>query len=832
MNTFIQKLVLGILFITSSVAATAQYQSMGSCGSNGRPNYLVNPSEDISENCKKNIKTTLPEWRSVPTYNPKLIDKDLPENISITCSADVWISFVEEGSSYLNALGYYTYPTNAPLTVAPTPDKIKIVFPYASKEGNGGGLKTGDKVFLGNFPANTSIAFVLLADGWDNTNKKVTAGRCQLYTDNRFNPESNQELKKHSVIIYDEDSKRYVVGMEDERRDDAKCDHDFNDLLFIVTTSSQDCVEHKEKIPKCDHDGDDSNSGHEGGLESKSLGDAVAKRIFNNAVNSTQGAINYAKMPLVATDIRNAVTGVGPNAALGLADIMPSKMIDPGYTAYVTTAADITSFTNATEVRSVDFTINNNCRAVAFATKTMGQLYDHTKPVCDRLKGASLLGMENISINNLNFVRYTLLQPTGNTEYAMSFSVGTKTGRSNFSFQSNWLTQNYTPDETMYNYQVWGATPYYCIDMALEILDKLNAIMPVQVLNSGTALPKTYIVSGKRDGTNLTISINNTTTAATGYFQIEERLAENTTAIIKRNVPVTVGANAISTIALPVSDSYESTISLYLNNQLQDVVFMADGTWNVDYNKNTTVLKSFTIQNDPNIANTPKEDYPLFRNVQVAATTSDYTTVYKLLKGGGAAQDLTAYKAIKFTAAATGANMRITLVKAGVSNWADQYSFYQPLSADSKEYSIALADFATSTGKGNISPSDITTVIFALEVPTTTLTAITAKIEQVAFSKSLLAPADVVSIKEVQLYPNPSKGRFTASFKSEKATVVTLKLVDINTGVLQLSKSINAVVGDNKVLVEMNQTINTNGYILQLEAEGAKYQPKKLIIQN
>ena len=105
---------------------------------------------------------------------------------------------------------------------------------------------------MGNFPANTSIAFVLLTDGWDNTNKKVTAGRCQLYTDNRFNPESNQEQKKHSVIIYDEDSKRYVVGMEDVRRDDAKCDHDFNDLLFIVTTSSQDCVEHKEKIPKCD----------------------------------------------------------------------------------------------------------------------------------------------------------------------------------------------------------------------------------------------------------------------------------------------------------------------------------------------------------------------------------------------------------------------------------------------------------------------------------------------------------------------------------------------------------------------------------------------------
>jgi hypothetical protein len=233
--------------------------------------------------------------------------------------------------------------------------------------------------------------------------------------------------------------------------------------------------------------------------------------MYSHAVNSTQGPLDYTKLPKFIENktIRNDANGVNGNSALSLADIMPTKMVDAGYTAYVSTAMDITSITNAVEVRSIDFTINKDCRAVAFATKTIGTMYDHTKPVCDRLKGAELMGMENFTINNLNVVRYTLLQPKGNIEYAMSFSIGKKQGRNSFSFQSQWLNQNYIAEDTLYNYQIWGAAPYYCVDMALEIMNKLNGIMPVKTLNVTAALPKTYIVAGKREGTNLQLTMNN-----------------------------------------------------------------------------------------------------------------------------------------------------------------------------------------------------------------------------------------------------------------------------------------------------------------------------------
>ena len=807
-KTLLRTLFLAILALSSS-ALFAQYQYIGTY-----------------------ITATLPEYRSVPQYNPRLISNGRPENISLSASSDVWVTFVDEGANYHNALGYYTYPTNTPPATRPADAQIKIIFANASKGGFGGSLEPGDKVFLGNFPANTSIGFVLIADGWNDAANNVGAGNWKIFTDSRFNPEASADLQRHCVTLFDTVGSRFVIGMEDIRRDGYGSDQDFNDLLFFVKVNPVEHVEHRDSIPCLTKDGSISFSGNSGGLESKSLGDAVSRRVFNNAIHSTQGPIDYNKLAKVENStIRNGAMGINGNTALSLADIMPSKILDSGYTAYVSTAADITSITNAVEVRSVDFIIKNECRAVAFATKTLNQMYDHTKPICDRLKGAELLGMDNFSLNGLNFVRYTLLQPTGNIEYSISFSVGKKAGRNSFSFQSNWLNKDYVAEDTLYNYQVWAATPYYSIDMTLDILNKLNNIMPVQALNQGTALPKTYIVSGKREGTNLNFNINNTTAAASGYFLIEEKQSEKSTTTTTRTVPVSVSGNGNTNATVPVSDSYEATISLYLNNKLQDVVFMADGSWNIDYNKNTTVIKSYNVTNDTTVNSISKDEFPVFRNVAVEATTSDFVTVFKLLKGGGAEQDLTAYKTLKFSANVTGANMRITLIKAGVTNWTDQFSYTLPVSSTTKEYSINLSDFKSDTNKNPFVANDITAIFFALETGNSTSTAISASISKTSFSKSLTTASNTIETKDVQLYPNPSKGRFVANFKADNAGSAILKVTDANSGRLMFSKAVSTVKGDNNVPVELTQSINTNIYILSIDAEGAKYLPKKLIVQ-
>jgi hypothetical protein len=259
---------------------------------------------------------------------------------------------------------------------------------------------------------------------------------------------------------------------------------------------------------------------------------------------------------------------------------------------------------------------------------------------------------------------------------------------------------------------------------------------------------------------------------------------------------------------------------------------MADGSWNIDYNKTTTIVNSYSITNDSAINNAALNDaLPVFRNVSLDATTSDYVKAYKLLKGGGAEQDLSAYKALKFTANATGANMRITLVKNSISNWNEQYSYYLPVSSTKKEYSINLSDFTSTQNGRSFSPNDITTIIFSFEVGSGKSTQVNATISKVSFTKQSEVAANTILTKNVQLYPNPSKGRFVASFNAETPSTVTLKLLDANTGRQILSKDIITVKGQNNVNVELNQSINTNMYILSIEGNTDKYLPKKLLVQ-
>lgn len=816
--------LVAIFFLSSLVHVYAQYSAIGTYNWDGKPNYLVNPGDTVSTDFRNSITATLPEYRSVPVYNPQLIADGRTETIGVTCPSDIWITFVDEGAVYRNVLGYYTYPTNNPPAVAPTAAQIKIIFPNASKSGFGGSLNPGDKVYLGNFPPNTSVGFVLIADGWNGDS--VTAGKWILYSDSRFNPEKDSILQKHTVMLHDSTSDRLVIGFEDIRRDGYGSDQDFNDVLFFAKVTPYPCVNKTDSIPDLNPDGHFSVSGNKGGLESKSLGDAVAKRTYNNAHQNVPSHIDYSITPKLSNS-RISTFGIETNP-LSLSNIMPSKILDSGIVAYVTTPNDITTISNAIDARSVDFTYNNNCRAVAFATKTLGQMYDHTKPICDRLKGAELISMDNFVLNGLNFTRYTLRQPEGNIEYAMSFAIGKKNGRNNFSFQSNWLNDNYVAEDTMINYQVWGAAPYYCVDMVLDLLNKLNAIMPVQQLKPSAALPDIYIVSGKRNGTDLILNIKNKTNYSAGYLTVDDKSNENSLSTNSRTVPFSITPNGSADINLTVSDKYESAISLFINGKKEDAVFMVDGAWSIDYNQANTTLTNFAISNDSTLVENNTNEYRLFRNATINATTTDYISAYKVLKGGGMPEDLSAYNALKLSAAGANTRLRIYLVKNSITNWADQYYYVFPLTTDQKEYAINLTDFTSSKFNEKINPNDITTVVFSFEVANNATTKVVGNISTVTFTKQNAEYYNNIASDQIVLYPNPSNGTFNAGFNADTNAPANIRIIDAATGRTVFTKNINAIKGVNTVPIQITEP-GTHVYLLSIEGT-KKYTTTKIVV--
>ena len=572
--------------------------------------------------------------------------------------------------------------------------------------------------------------------------------------------------------------------------------------------------------------GNGVSGGGGGGLESKSLGDAIVKRMYNNAFNSLQKPVDYNAMPSPNNEVK--AIRMGGNAKLSLSDILPQELNKYSFKSYFSTPTDITSLTNASDVLSIDYTLNNQAKAVSFATQTSNEVYWHTKPVCDRLKGSVLSGIQNVLVQGVNMVTYVLKTVDGNTEYAMSFVIGAKTGRNNFTIQSNWLNQDYTPDETMYNIQLWAVSPEIVTDMATKIIANLQQYNPVQPIVSAAKLPATFITSGNRDKTNLTVAVVNNQEGKSGYFIVDDKSNELSTSTTTRKIPFNITANSKTAFDIPMSDIYESTVYLYINNQLEDVVFMADGTWSYTGGTGTTI-NNFKISNDTNKIYL-SDELPIFRNVTVNGNSSDYVSIFKSLKGGGVAQDLSGYKTLKLTASG-GYTLRVTLVKNSIVNWADQYYMEIPLDNASKDYYLSLDAFKSATLKDKINANDISTVVFSIEVGSNNSNVLNSSLSNIIFAKQTASYLESLMAKEVQLYPNPAVGsRFACSFMSDRDNALNLRVIELATGKTVLMQQVNAVKGLNNVWVDMNRNNAANAvYIIALDGENVQYKKTKIM---
>ena len=79
------------------------------------------------------------------------------------------MTFIAEGASVKNTLGFYTYEGNN----LPAKDNLKrtVIYPNASMLGSGGELVRGNTLTLlgENYPANTTFGFFLFAGGWNGS---------------------------------------------------------------------------------------------------------------------------------------------------------------------------------------------------------------------------------------------------------------------------------------------------------------------------------------------------------------------------------------------------------------------------------------------------------------------------------------------------------------------------------------------------------------------------------------------------------------------------------------------------------------------------------------
>ena len=266
-----------ILFLSSaltSILSHAWTYSLGDYQSNyssqGVP-LSMEADVIVSSDLLNKISTALPERKNVTLTNPDYIANDDGANISITETGEVFVTFLHEGAGYKNGFGYFTYTGDKP-TSRDEIDEI-VLLPNASFFNSGGdanGMRVGDTLSLGTHSAGTKIGFFVIANGFHSSYgiKPWQSEDWVFYTLKDLNKEvdtNNENLNAHTVMLYDDESGNIVLGLEDILRTNQGCDHDFNDLIFMVTATPSTAIDNSQMtvLPENqDSDGDgvlDSN---------------------------------------------------------------------------------------------------------------------------------------------------------------------------------------------------------------------------------------------------------------------------------------------------------------------------------------------------------------------------------------------------------------------------------------------------------------------------------------------------------------------------------------------------------------------------------------------
>lgn len=240
------------------------FNYLGGYNGQGVPDYLEANRDVISAQLLEYINASLPEKQPVPQYHPTFLANGKKTTLEIVETCDVWVTFVHEGAGFRNAIGFYTYDTSSPPQSLNDIATVNVIFPNLSYAGSGGGLYSGDKVNIGQYQAGTSIGLVLMADGWDGTNSEDYYHI--VFGDKSLNPEPDEDLRQHNVLLWDEENELFLLGFEDILRDNRpfQCDNDFNDAILFVTSNPIEAistvgVNPVDKPGTLDSDGDGIN---------------------------------------------------------------------------------------------------------------------------------------------------------------------------------------------------------------------------------------------------------------------------------------------------------------------------------------------------------------------------------------------------------------------------------------------------------------------------------------------------------------------------------------------------------------------------------------------
>lgn len=803
-------LLLANLFL--GVIACAQgYQFLSPYNADGVPT-VTEGIDPISSATLNLIQSAVPEGYPVPKFNPQYISSGYDTNIELLETADVYVTFVDEGAGYRNVLGFYTYNTSNRLTSAPLNSDIHIIYPNVSLPNSGGNLTRGTKVKLGTFPAGTGIGWVLISNGWNGSS--VASGYWKFFSDAQWNPETNTDLRQHNVLINDPGNQRIILGFEDINRENSSCDNDFNDAMFYITANPYTALRTTNVADISE--AANITSGNDGGLESNGdLATLIARRNFKRV--KTNNFLN--KKSLQSPYIPTAINARSVSS-LNIDTLFPNTGMFGTETAYVSSPQDLIGITNATEVYAVDY-YNADVRvAAALATRTIGNVYNHSKMICDRLNGSSLEDVRTVSIQGHEIIMVKLRRANGALEYALTFSVEDQ--GNNYLLHSYWNIGQY-PAADYLNFQVWGSSMGQVSTVVNHILDQLNASATLTSTTIDNRIPSVFVKKGNYHGGALSLELINKSASSTLAFQGNKRATEQSTIeTINSTIGITNDYN--QSLTIPAGSLFDVGISVSANNSnREDAFYLADGPWGVDYSTDDTTIENFTLAPYTGLATAGT--YDIERDATVTGQVKGTVNLFRNLLAGELTFNANAYQALNFTIAASHP-VEVVMVTEGLTDWNNRLKYQLPAQPSETPQSIQLNSFTNDFGQ-SYSGENVKGFVFSIIGNYSTFVPFSISVSNANLGAFSLGINDISTTAKNNFYnyPNPfnSSTIIALPVSVDKANVQIVDLI----GRVVYNDTLNTQNGTSISL--SNLSLNTGTYIIRAIVNGKQYQSKCIV---
>ena len=525
-----------------------------------------------------------------------------------------------------------------------------------------------------------------------------------------------------------------------------------------------------------------ASGGNDGGLESDGalatlLGRRDVTRMLARAQEAELGLAPAPLVPLVEVQARRSTRG----AALDLQALVPTTGPE-GATGYLTTPEDLLQITNATSILAADYLQPDGDRVgvVLAALTPPGQTYDHTKAICDRVKGSTLDDVRIAEVHTIPFVLLRVGRPDGSVDYAVSFAAYPDGDAyvidSRFRAEEYAVAQGEAGD--VLNVQVWGSTPDAAVALAESVIDGLRADQHVDFRawsETPISLPAVYARGGAYVPGRLVLDIANTT----GQPQAV-RLSGSTTDVEQgERTPfertLTVPAQGLRT-EVETGAIFDAGFSIVSDGAVADFVYLADGVWTFTSGDAADDL-DYTVAASGLEAGFNRR--PVERDARLAGTTATWAGLFRSVHPGSRPADLSDYSALAFQA--RGAGRVQVVVEKTSTNGVEPFHAWIDLRDDVQTFTIPFATLTRAGGQGGFTAEDVTLVAFYTYDDGGQPGVFEIDVRDVRFENSQSVSTEDESDAELGLSvaPNPSRGEARVRLELPAASEVSVEVYDL-----------------------------------------------------